>query len=68
MPGIRPNAGMAPAAVRDQPAYWFCLLEHARAYGDFEAAARAKAELKRLGVFVRYRPPRRKKGGAGNAA
>jgi hypothetical protein len=41
--------------VTDNPAYWFCVMESARASGDFDLAARAKRELERLGVQVTYR-------------
>lgn len=40
----------------DSPAAWFVMLEIARKRGDFEQAARAQRELKRLGVEVRYHP------------
>jgi hypothetical protein len=36
---------------------WFAVLEGARNTGDFELAAKAKRELARLGVDVRYRRP-----------
>ena len=36
--------------------YWFTLMELGRGHGDFMQAARAKAELERLGVWVSYRP------------
>jgi len=44
--------------VTESPAYWFLLMEDAKGRGDFEAAARAKRELQRLGVTVTYRPRR----------
>jgi hypothetical protein len=40
---------------RDQPVYWFVVLEQARERSDFESAANAKQELERLGVRVSYR-------------
>ena len=40
---------------QDEPVYWFVLLEKAIHRGDFDAAARAKRELERLGVSVTYR-------------
>jgi hypothetical protein len=40
----------------DSPAAWFVMLEHARRSNDFDAAARAVRELRRLGVEVRYTP------------
>ena len=43
---------------REQPTYWFAILEIAREKGDFEQAAEAQRQLKRLGVHVRYKPPR----------
>ena len=39
---------------RDQPTYWFAILEIARQRDDFEQAAEAKRQLKRLGVTVTY--------------
>ncbi|HTU22992.1 MAG TPA: hypothetical protein VMG10_33455 [Gemmataceae bacterium] len=39
---------------RNEPTYWFAVLEIARARSDFERAAEAQQELKRLGVSVRY--------------
>ena len=39
---------------RDEPTYWFAVLEIARGRGDFERAAEAKRELERLGVRVSY--------------
>ncbi|MBN2216548.1 MAG: hypothetical protein JW719_04145 [Pirellulales bacterium] len=38
----------------EQPTYWFVLLEIARERGDFESAAEASRQLRRLGVSVRY--------------
>lgn len=45
---------------RDEPTYWFALLEIAREHGNFEQAAEAKRELVRLGVRVSYQRPTRK--------
>ena len=42
---------------RDEPTYWFALLEIARERGDFAAAAEAQAELKRLGGVVLHGRP-----------
>jgi hypothetical protein len=42
----------------DQPVYWFLILDHAIERGDLDQAARARRELKRLGVDVTYRRPR----------
>jgi len=42
---------------RDEPTYWFAVLEIAREHGDFDGAAEAKRELKRLGVCVSYERP-----------
>jgi hypothetical protein len=42
---------------RDEPTYWFAILEIARERGDFERAADAKRQLKRLGVSVSYERP-----------
>jgi excisionase family DNA binding protein len=41
---------------QDWPVYWFAELERSIEVGDFVAAAKAQAELERLGVIVRYRP------------
>jgi hypothetical protein len=46
---------------REQPTYWFALLEIARERGDHAAAAEAQRELERLGVRVRYARPRRRR-------
>ena len=43
----------------DRPVYWFVTLELALDRGDFRRADQAVAELKRLGVVVRYRRPRK---------
>jgi hypothetical protein len=56
---ILKEAPMNQAIERDDPAVWFLLLERGRKTGDFALAARAKRELERLGVFVRYRRPKR---------
>jgi hypothetical protein len=49
-------------AARDWPTFWFAQLELAVTEGDFDSAAQATRELKRLGVDVtyRHRPPERK--------
>lgn len=39
---------------RDSPVAWFVVLERARAGADFERAAMAQRELRRLGVVIRY--------------
>jgi hypothetical protein len=39
----------------DSPTAWFCLLEVSQNKGDFERAAEAVRELKRLGVVVKFR-------------
>jgi hypothetical protein len=44
---------------RDDPVVWLLLLERGRRTGDFELAARAKRELKRLGIHVTYRRPKK---------
>lgn len=38
---------------------WFVVLEQARQKNDFERAAKAKRELERLGVVVKYRKAKR---------
>lgn len=47
---------------RDEPTYWFAVLEISRERGDFERAAEAKRELRRLGVCVSYEKPQTKTG------
>jgi hypothetical protein len=46
-----------PRDHRNQPTYWFAVLEIAREQGDFDQAAEAKRELKLLGVCVSYEKP-----------
>jgi len=48
----------------NSPAAWFCVLEIARERGNFEQAAKATRELKRLGVDVKYRVVRETSGQA----
>ena len=48
---------------RQQPIYWFTLLDKAVEQGD-HAAAEAQRELERLGVSVRYGRPRQPREGA----
>jgi hypothetical protein len=45
---------MADEEWRDSPIAWFAVLERARQTDDFELAAEAQQQLKRLGVFVTY--------------
>jgi hypothetical protein len=53
---------------RNEPTYWFAVLEIARERGDFELAAEAQRQLGRLGVHVRYgRPTHATRKGAGRA-
>lgn len=52
-----------PCDYRDEPTYWFAVLEIARERGDFEGAAGAKHELQRLGIHVAYDRPQTRKGG-----
>lgn len=49
---------------RDEPTFWFASLEVARERGDFERAAEAKRQLRRLGVIVHFERPAAKEGGA----
>jgi hypothetical protein len=49
---------------RYEPTYWFAVLEIAREQGDFEQAAEAKRELRRLGISVSYRRPESRREGA----
>lgn len=46
---------------RNEPVYWFVLLEKAVNRGDFDAAAHAKRELERLGVSIAYRKAKKEK-------
>jgi hypothetical protein len=39
---------------RDTTTYWFVVLEIAREQGNFERAAEAQRQLRRLGVRVSY--------------
>lgn len=39
----------------DSPVVWFVVLERARRDSNFELAAKARQELDRLGVTVKYR-------------
>ncbi len=41
------------------PSYWFLLLDRARSDGRFADADRCLRELRRLGVMVQWRRPRR---------
>ena len=41
--------------VREQPIYWFAILESAVERGEYHRAADAQHELHRLGVDVRFR-------------
>lgn len=45
--------------VRESPTGWFVRLEMAVERGDFEAAAEAQRELKRLGITVKWPITRR---------
>jgi len=40
---------------QDSPVVWFCTLERARQDNNFELAAKARQELERLGVIIKYR-------------
>jgi hypothetical protein len=40
--------------AEDSPVVWFAVLERARQSNDFETAAKARQELERLGVKVKY--------------
>jgi hypothetical protein len=41
---------------REQPVYWFTVLDIARERDDDETAAEAQRELRRLGVEVKFHP------------
>jgi hypothetical protein len=57
--------------IQDWPLYWFAQLEQAIDRGEFEQAAEAARQLRRLGVEVRYRrgmqPDRQQKRGKPHA-
>jgi hypothetical protein len=59
-----PPTNVNPCDHRDEPTYWFVVLEIARERGDFARAAEAQRQLERLGVSVRYGRPRQREGGA----
>jgi hypothetical protein len=44
---------------RQEPTYWFAVMEIARERGDLDGAAEAKRQLQRLGVSVSYNRPQR---------
>jgi len=46
------------ALARNCPTAWFAVLEDAKRRNDFERAAEAVRELRRLGVEVRWKRPR----------
>jgi hypothetical protein len=43
---------------RDEPVYWFVVLEQAMSKGELQTAAVAQRELNRLGVTVKYQRKR----------
>lgn len=48
----------APACDhRQEPTYWFAILEIAREQFDFEQAVEAQRQLRRLGVRITYERP-----------
>jgi hypothetical protein len=48
--------GNAPDTRQLHPVTWFAVLERARADRNYERAAEALRELRRLGIDIRYRP------------
>jgi hypothetical protein len=48
-------AGCEEHRIREQPIYWFCMLEQAIRQGDLVRAAQAVRELDRLGIAISYR-------------
>ena len=48
------KATPGPDTATESPTAWFAVLERARLTEDFELAAKARAELERLGVKVRF--------------
>jgi len=55
--GSKIDDGDRPVKIdyKESPVAWFFILERARECGDFERAANAQKELRRLGIEVRYR-------------
>jgi hypothetical protein len=53
------NLHEALADAAESPTAWFVVLERARHVGDFEKAAEAQRQLKRLGVIVRFESARK---------
>lgn len=51
-----PQDNNAPRDHRDQPTYWFAILDIARERSDFARAAEAQRQLRRLGVEVSFAP------------
>ncbi|MGE0481912.1 MAG: hypothetical protein AB7Q17_15735 [Phycisphaerae bacterium] len=61
----RPQPAPPPQTdYRDDAGAWFLVLDRARKQRDYERAAEALRELRRLGVVVRFMPPAAAKGGA----
>jgi hypothetical protein len=52
---------------KNEPVYWFIVLERAVKRGDYDIAAHAQRELNRLGVKVAYRKVAYRAGKAGAA-
>jgi len=50
---MKPDSEQARREAENSPVAWFVVLERAREQGDFERAAKAQRELRRLGVIVR---------------
>ncbi len=62
-----PVKKVAADPITESPVYWFALLEKSVAKGDMETAGKAAAELRRLGVEVRYCPQARHEAEVANA-
>jgi hypothetical protein len=60
MTSAKRNAGQRD--YRNEPTYWFAVLEIAREQGDFDVAAEAMRQLRRLGVCVNYDRPQTRRG------
>lgn len=56
------NSEQSTRDHRNEPTYWFAVLEIARERGDFHRAAVAKQELERLGVRISYEKPQHGRG------
>jgi hypothetical protein len=54
-PFVMAHKGPNKIDYRKSPVAWFCVLERAREEGNFELAAEAMRELRRMGVHIQYK-------------